>query len=147
MNRDVRSLVFISVSAMVVGLAAIERGSAAAPAPIVTVVRHGGLCPTGSECRSVLRITDTKISGDGYVSRRLTPTSRTALLRAIRKLSLAYLRAHPFKGTCPTAYDGAESTYRFRGFKTALPSCTYDLRGVEAVRLTNRLLATLKPRA
>jgi hypothetical protein len=99
MNRDVRSLAFIAVAAMVVGLAAIPSGSAAAPAPIVTVVR------------------------------------------------LAYLRAHPFKGTCPTAYDGAESTYRFRGFETALPSCTYDLSGVEAVRLTNRLLATLKPRA
>jgi hypothetical protein len=144
MNRDVR---WLGCIVLVAALAWVASGSAAAPAPIVTVVRHGGLCATGSECRWVLRITDTSISGDGYVSRRLTPTSRASLLRAIRKLSLASLRAHPFKGTCPTAYDGAESTYRFRGFTTALPSCTYDLSGVEAVRLTNRLLATLKPRA
>jgi hypothetical protein len=146
MKSDVRGLATIATAVLVVTLAT-AADSAAAPTPIVTVVRHGGLCATGSECRWVLRITDTTISGDGYVSRRLPPTSRLALLRAIKKLSLAYLRAHPFKGTCPTAYDGAESTYRFRGFKTALPSCTYDLRAVEAVRLTNRLLATLRPRA
>ena len=146
MNSDVRPLAFLSLVVVVVALAVAAAGSAAAPAPIVTVVRHGGLCASRSECRSVLRITDTTISGDGYVSRRLTPALRTALLRAIRKLSLVYLRAHPFKGTCPTAYDGAESTYRFRGFAAALPSCTYDLRAVDAVRLTNRLLATLRPR-
>jgi hypothetical protein len=118
----------------------------ATPPPLVTVVRHGGLCAARTECRTVLRITDTTISGQGYISRRLTPAARTALLRAIRMLELRYLRAHPFKGVCPTAYDGAESTYRFRGFSTALPSCTYDLRAVGAVRLTERLLATLKRR-
>jgi hypothetical protein len=118
----------------------------AAPQPIVTVMRHGGLCAAGSECRSLLRIGDSTISGQGYVSRPLSRSARAALLRAIAKLDAAYLRAHPFTGTCPTAYDGAESIYRFRGFAHALPSCTYDLRGVEAVRLTNRLLATLKLR-
>jgi hypothetical protein len=147
MKGDVRWLASVPIAVLVVAFAVASSGTAAAPAPIVTVVRHGGLCASGSECRSLLRITDTTISGDGYVSRRLPPASRLALLRAIKKLSLAYLRAHPFKGTCPTAYDAAESTYRFRGFRTALPSCTYDLRGVEAVRLTKRLLATLRPRA
>jgi hypothetical protein len=95
----------------------------AAPRLIVTVVRHGGLCATGSECRSVLRISDSTISGQGYVSRRLSRSARGALLRAIAKLDAASLRAHPFTGTCPTAYDGAESIYRFRGFALALPSC------------------------
>src|SRR5437763_12619594 len=98
MNRAVRWLACISTAVLVVALAGVAAGSAAAPAPIVTVVRHGGLCATGSECRWVLRITDTTISGDGYVSGRLTPTSRAALLRAVKKLSLAYLRARPFKG-------------------------------------------------
>jgi hypothetical protein len=146
MESDVRRFACISALALLVGLVAVASGPAAAPAPIVTVVRHGGLCASRTECRWVLRITDTTISGDGYVSRRLPLASRVALLRAIKKLSLAYLRAHPFKGTCPTAYDGAESTYRFRGFATALPSCTFDLSNVDAVRLTNRLLATLRPR-
>ena len=76
--------------------------SPALPQPIVTIVRHEGLCAGGSECRPVLRITDTAISGDGYLPRRLEPSARAALLRAIARLDLAYLRAHPFTGTCPT---------------------------------------------
>jgi hypothetical protein len=119
--------------------------AAGATAPIVTVTRHGGLCMIRSECTSTLRIDDRTISGDGYVSRRLKPAERATLLSAIGKLDLAYLRAHPFTGTCPMAYDGQESIYRFRGFPRALPGCTYDLRGVEAVRVVKRLLGSLRP--
>ena len=126
--------------------AAAASSSRARPAePIVTVVRHGGLCLAGTECRSVLRIGST-ISGDGYLPRRLGPRERAALLNAIGKLDIRYLRAHPFTGTCPIAYDGVESVYRFRDFRRPLASCTYDLRGVEAVRLVERLLGTLKPK-
>ncbi len=66
--------------------------------------------------------------------------------RAVAALNRPYLRAHPFRGTCPTASDGIESIYRFRGFAPILASCTYDLHGVQAVRLTERLLAKLRPR-
>jgi hypothetical protein len=118
----------------------------AATRPLVVVVRHGGLCVTGTECRSVLRITETTISGDGYRPRRLDPTERRSLIRAIGGLDAAYLRRHPFTGTCPIAYDGQESIYRFRGFVPSIPSCKYDVRGIRAVRLTERLLGTLKPR-
>jgi hypothetical protein len=113
--------------------------------PIVSVIRHGGLCVTGRECRSTLRIDDTTISGDGYVPRRLKASERVALLRAIGRLDAKYLQAHPFVGTCPTAYDGSESIYRFRGFPRSLASCTSDLRGVDAVRLAERF-ATLRPK-
>jgi hypothetical protein len=113
--------------------------------PIASVTRHGGLCVTGRECRSTLRIDDTTISGDGYVSRRLKASERVALLRAVGRLDEKYLQAHPFVGTCPTAYDGSESIYRFRGFPRPLASCTSDLRGVEAVRLVERLIGTLRP--
>jgi len=135
----------------VAATALLGAGSTAATAearakPIVTVVRHGGLCMTGMECRDVLRITNTTISGAGLVPRLLRPSERRALLRAVRKLDIGTIRAHRFTGTCPIAYDGAESIYRFRGFAQALASCTYDLRQVQAVRLTERLLASLKPR-
>jgi hypothetical protein len=133
------------IVALLAALLAGSGGAAAAPAPIVTVTRHGGLCVTGSECRSTLGISDATIFGDGYLSRRLKASERTALLQAIGRLDVGYLRAHPFAGTCPTAYDGSESIYRFRGFPRTLASCTTDLRGVEAVRLTERLLATLRP--
>jgi hypothetical protein len=113
---------------------------------IAVVVRHGGLCPSGTECRAELRISDTTISSAGYVTQRLRPGERAALLQAVRALDLPSLRAHPFTGTCPTAYDGDASIYRFRGLPEPLASCTYDLRGVRAVRLTERLLARLRPR-
>jgi hypothetical protein len=128
------------------GAASAPAGSRPAPKPIVTVTRHGGLCVTGTECRSTLRIGDKTISGDNYVSRRLKPSERLALLRAIRQLDPAYLASHPFKGTCPTAYDGSEAIYRFRGFSRPLASCAYDLRGVKAVQLVERLIGTLRPR-
>jgi hypothetical protein len=114
--------------------------------PLVTVVRHGGLCIDRSECRTVYRVTDTRITAAGFLPRRLAPGERRALLRAIRALDLAAVRARPFTGTCPIAYDGQESIYRFRGVSQPLASCTYDLRGVAAVRVTNRLLATLERR-
>jgi hypothetical protein len=130
---------------VLVGAAAASPTAAGSSAPIASVTRHGGLCVSGTECRSTLRIGDTTISADGYASRRLKASERVALLRAIGRLDAKYLRAHPFAGTCPTAYDGSESTYRFRGFPRPLASCTYDLRGVEAVRLAERLLGTLRP--
>src|SRR5262245_54753287 len=95
-------------------IAAVSRNEASAP--IVTIVRHGGLCVSGTECRSVLRISDTSVAGAGYVARPLSARERAALLQAIDRLDIAVLRKHPFRGTCPTAYDGMESLYRFRGF-------------------------------
>jgi hypothetical protein len=94
----------------------------------------------------VLRITETTISRDGLVSRPLTRAERRELTRAIRGLNAAYFRKHPFTGTCPIAYDGTESIYRFRGFPLRLASCRFDVQGVPAVELTERLLATLKRR-
>jgi hypothetical protein len=142
-----RTVVVVLIATVIAGTV----GAAASPAvfkpatPIVSVTRHGGLCVTGRECRSTLRIDDTTISGGGYVPRRLNASERVALLRAIRRLDSQYLQAHPFAGTCPTAYDGSESLYRFRGFPRVLASCTSDLRGVAAVRLAERLFATLRP--
>jgi hypothetical protein len=114
--------------------------------PLVTIVRHGGLCVSGRECRSVFRVGDATITAPGYVPRRLATGERRALLRAIATLDLAAIRKHPFRGTCPVAYDGQESVYRFRGFTTPLASCTFDLERVPAVRLAARLIATLRRR-
>jgi hypothetical protein len=145
-----RRFVAVCLFAAMIGATLVAASAASArdsvPAPVVTVVRHGGLCLAGTECRSVLRIDDRTISGEGYRPRPLRPAERVALLRAISKLDRAYLRAHPFRGTCPIAYDGTESIYRFRGFPTRVASCTYELEGVAAVRLVERLLGTLKPR-
>jgi hypothetical protein len=143
--RRVLLAVLVTAGAVLVA-AATGTARVRGPEPIVSVVRHGGLCLAGTECRSVLRIDDSTVSGEGYRPRRLRPAERAALLRSIARLDPGYLRAHPFRGTCPIAYDGTESVYRFRGFARRLASCTYDLRRVEAVRLAERLLATLRPK-
>ena len=83
------------------------------------------------------------ISATDRRSRHLTVAERRALTRAIAQLRPASLP--PFSGTCPIAYDGQERIYRFRG-KSVLRSCTYDLRNVQAVRLADRLLASLPAR-
>jgi hypothetical protein len=140
-----RCLALATMLAVVLGAAG-SAAQAASPKPIVTITRHGGLCVTGTECRTTLRIDDRTISGEGYRPRRLSASERVALLAAIRRLNLPYLKAHPFKGTCPVAYDGSEAIYRFRGFPRTLRSCTYDLRGVRAVRLAEQLIGTLEPK-
>src|SRR3989442_661266 len=91
----------------VVGVTPAPASSGRSAKPIVTVIRHGGLCVSGIECRIALRIDDEMIAGDGKIPRRLSTRERLALLRAIRALDPAYLRSHPFQGTCPTAYDGS----------------------------------------
>jgi hypothetical protein len=127
-------------------LAAVGADSAAAVTPkpqlLVSVGASGGLCPA-HVCRWSARITTTTISAEGRQSRRLTLVERRSLTAAIAQLRPASLQ--PFAGTCPIAYDGQELTYRFRG-KSALRSCTYDLRRVRAVVLVNRLLASLPSR-
>ena len=95
------------------------------------------------ECRSVATITDRWISAPGFRRRALRETERAQLLSAIGQIKAEYLRRHPFRGVCPTAYDGQESIYRFRGFGRELASCTYGLSGVRAVTLVNRLISRL----
>jgi hypothetical protein len=147
-NGVTRAIAILLAAAGCVGASCAAAGaspSEAAKQPLVVVVRHGGLCVTRTECKTMFRITDTTISGDGYRPRALSSTARRSLIRAIGDVSPAYLRSHPFKGICPIAYDAPESIYRFRGFTPSIPSCKCDVRGLEAVRLTERLLAALKP--
>jgi len=141
----VAATIVVALPAFVLAVPA--HGGGESKGPLVTVVRHGGLCfrgrdRPGVECRVEIRIGDRSMSA-GLLSRRLTRGERAGLLRAIAELDLRSIRAHPFRGTCPIAYDGMESIYVFRGFPHRLRSCTYDLRRVKAVRLTDRLIASL----
>jgi hypothetical protein len=148
--NGVTRILAIVAAAVAVAAVAFTAGSAdvnsATTRPLVVVVSQGGLCWAGDSCRHVARITDTTISSEGFVARRLRPDERRALLRAMRELDVSYLRKHPFTGACPTISDGPESTYRFRGFVPRIPACTYDVRGIRAVRLTDRLLGSLEPK-
>src|SRR5262245_61590177 len=152
MSRLVLPTLAISVLAAFVALSPTASAGASGRlgAPLVSVARHGGLCfvPSsggGRECREELTITDREIRATGYRPRKLTAPERTRLRAAIAALDWTAIRRRPFRGTCPTAFDGQESVYRLRGFQHTLASCRYDLRTVRAVQLTEHLLAPLKP--
>jgi hypothetical protein len=138
LRRAVPLLFTLSVLASAAGSA-----TATTPAPqlLVAVNATGGLCPP-SMCHWSARITTTTISAEGRRSRRITMAERRALTQAITRLEVATLPK--FTGTCPIAYDGQERHYRFRG-NPEVRTCKQDLRGVKAVQLADRLIASLPP--
>lgn len=122
-----------------------------APVPIATVVEHGGMpCYQGpglpgKECGLTATITDRWITAAGFRRHALKPPERTLLLSAIGQINADYLRKHPAGDLCSAVADLPEVTYRFRGYGRPLASCTYDLRGVRAVTIVNRLISQLEP--
>jgi hypothetical protein len=114
-------------------------------APLVTVQLRGGLCVRSPLCGTDFRITDTTVRGEGLRSRPLRAAERRALVSAIAKLERDSFRAHAFRGICPN--DGQSTVYRFRGLDLELASCGDELSSVQAVRVTRRILSTLRRQA
>ena len=103
-----------------------------AAGPLVTVERHGGLCPEG-ECRSVL-----VIERDGRVHEtepealergRVPEVLRSALEAVVLRADFDRLAARPFAGQCPVAYDGQETIYTFttQDGPVRLASCEVEI--------------------
>lgn len=117
------------------------RGAVLPPAVLAEVRYEGGLCATGGICMSrVVVFQDGRVRGPDRRAVRLTPARLRALRGAIAAIDMRDVRDHPFTGVCPSAYDGTEAIYRFRGPTPVLRSCTYDLGRVTAVRLLERFL-------
>lgn len=126
----------------VAALAALTGSAAAAPTPVLADVRAvGGLCVRGSICMTrTLVLSDGRVVRDGAVLRRV-PAERVAeIRRLIADVDLAAIRARPFTGTCPIAYDGPEMVYRLRGVGTPLRGCTWDLAKVPVVAALDRIV-------
>jgi hypothetical protein len=133
--------ILIAVFVLIAVPAAVASAADPKPAPLVVVTMHGGLCVSGRECRSVYRITETAVlDQSGKKLHAISRAQRRRLERAIGRIDLAEVRKHPFTGTCPTAYDGSEMIFAFRGVRAKLASCRYDLSRVEAARLATRLV-------
>lgn len=84
--------------------------------PLVTVRLEGGMCPAGM-CTSTW-----VIERDGRVRTEADPPEElgraradamTALAAAVRSTDYGAIRARPFRGTCPTVYDGQELILEF----------------------------------
>jgi hypothetical protein len=86
------------------------------PGPLVTVTVHGGECPEGA-CGGT-----TVIERNGRVHQiapvaaelgALDPNALTALGAAVNTADFEAIRARPFTGECPVAFDGQEFIYEF----------------------------------
>jgi hypothetical protein len=125
-----------------IAASAIPPASAAAGLdPLVTARYTGGLCRSGLCDQRLRLLPDGRLLRDGKVVRRVGAARLRELRRAIARIDLTDVRAHPFTGTRPTAYDGSEAVYRFQSITTALASCTWDLERVPAVRIFERIIA------
>ena len=79
------------------------------PAPALTVNRTGGMCPDGP-CNSTSSIRDREWTRPDGTTRKLTATEHAQFVDAATHTRLTR-PLPPFTGTCPTAYDGPETTY------------------------------------
>ena len=100
--------------------------------PLVTVTVHGGEC-VGGPCGST-----TVVERDGRVHQTapvaaelgaLSPDLLTPLDTAVRTTDFAAIRARPFTGECPVAFDGQEFIYEFgaTGGTRRIATCETDV--------------------
>jgi hypothetical protein len=101
--------------------------------PIVTVRMHGGLCADSGECDNTV-----VLERDGRVHSAAKPPNdlgkadgqaMAALAAAIQATDWTALKAHPFTGECPIAFDGQELIFEFSvGTGTQrIASCEVDI--------------------
>ena len=115
------SLRLLAIVVLAVGIGACSTPaaspSAAPPAgPLVTVETRGGHCVEGACGRTIT------IDQDGSVHLAakppndlgtVTPEVLSTLQTLIATADFAAIKSRPFKGDCPTAYDGQETVYTF----------------------------------
>ena len=100
--------------------------------PLVTMTSRGGECPEGM-CGSAI-----VIERDGRVHRlepdpaelgTVPPNALAALDTLVRTTNFDAIRARPFTGTCPMAYDGQEVIFEFGapGGIERIASCETDI--------------------
>lgn len=83
---------------------------------LLKVRKTGGMCRLNSCDRELTilnngtyRYEDATKTGAGKLSRR----AFSRLKQRLAKLNIEQVRSQPFTGTCPIAYDGPETLYRF----------------------------------
>lgn len=118
------SAVAILVATVVTGCAFVSSpaaspgptSSASPPGPLVSVETRGGNCVAGA-CGSIV-----VLDSDGRARTAAKPPNElgtvpsedvNGLAALIEATDFDAIRAHPFTGTCPVAFDGQEVVYEF----------------------------------
>src|SRR5688500_5360737 len=133
-NHLRRLAVLVVLGAMLAGCQSIPAVGSLLPGsgPLVTVTVHGGECPEGP-CGST-----TVVERDGRVHQTapvaaemgaLTGDLLAALHTAVKNTDFAAIRARPFTGECPVAFDGQEFIYEFGspGGTQRIATCETDV--------------------
>ena len=90
--------------------------SAAPPGPLVSVETRGGMCLGGTSGAIVVLGTDGRVRTAAKPPNELGAVAAedlAGLTALIEATDFVAIRAHPFTGTCPVAYDGQEVVYEF----------------------------------
>jgi hypothetical protein len=100
--------------------------------PLVTVEVRGGMCPEGLCDQTVILERDGRVHAAAKPPNdlgRITADAYNALDAAIRATDFAALRAKPFTGECPVAFDGQELVFEFSvaGKTERLASCETEI--------------------
>jgi hypothetical protein len=100
--------------------------------PLVTVSMRGGMCPEAMCESSVILERDGRVHSAAKPPNeigRVSADAYAALDLAIRSTDFAAMRAKPFAGECPMAFDGQELVFAFAvGASTErLASCETEI--------------------
>lgn len=117
-SRLARIVVIVGLVSALLGCSpnAIASVLPVAAGPLVTMTTRGGECPEGM-CGSAV-----VLERDGRVHRLapdpaelgiVPPNALAALDTLVRTTNFDAIRARPFTGTCPMAYDGQEVIFEF----------------------------------
>jgi hypothetical protein len=90
--------------------------SAPPPGPLVSVETRGGHCVAGT-CGSIVVLDSdgrARTAAEPPIELGTVPSEDvTGLVALIEATDFEAIRAHPFTGTCPVAFDGQEVVYEF----------------------------------
>ena len=129
------AMLLVTVLAPVGVVAACTSGSPAnvpGTGPLVTVQMRGGMCPDGACDSSVTLERDGRVHSSAKPPNNLgvVPAAQmNTLAAAVAGTDFAALKARPFTGECPIAFDGQELVFEFAtltGTQT-LASCQVEI--------------------
>ena len=100
--------------------------------PLVTVSMEGGMCPEGACASSVILERDGRVHSAAKPPNdlgRASSQAMAALTAAIQATDYAAIKARPFTGVCPIAFDGQQLIFEFSvGAGTQrIASCEVDI--------------------
>lgn len=131
-----RLFVHVGISWLVVAALALAGCNANVPVPLIgpllTVEMRGGMCQAGACDSSVILERDGRVHAAAKPPNdlgRVDGQAMAALTAAMQATDWAALKAHPFTGECPVAFDGQELIFEFSvGTGTQrLASCEVDI--------------------